>query len=130
MSNLQTPNCQTGVAGADLTALVNRFVAFDANKRLVLCTNANSPAVQGGPIGVNYSAVGSLRAVAFAIEGNTDVFAANTLAPGGWVTANSLGFATTAGSGDIAVAMAYQWAVPGQLARIEMCQPFRLAGSL
>jgi hypothetical protein len=128
MTNLQTPNCQTGVAGADLSSHAGKFVAFDAAKRLVPCTSATSATALGGPIGVCYSNVGSLRAVAYAIGGNTDVFAANTLAPGDFITANSVSLATPAGSGGVAIAQAHQWAVPGQLARVEMCTPFRVSG--
>jgi hypothetical protein len=103
-------------------------VAFDAAKRLVPCINAGSATALGGPIGVCYSNVGSLRGCAYAIGGNTDVFAANTLAPGDFVTTNSVSLATPATTGTVALAQVHQWAVPGQLARVEMCTPFRVSG--
>jgi hypothetical protein len=125
MTQLQTPNCQTGVAGADLSAHAGKFVAFDANKRLVPCVNPQSATALGGPIGVCYGNVGSLKAVAYAILGNTDVFCANTLAPGDFVTCNSVSLAMPVVSGSVAIAQCHQWAVPGALARVEMCTPFR-----
>lgn len=128
MSNLQTPNCQTFVAGADLTSAYGKIAALDANKRIVPCVSATSATALGGPMGVIYSQVGSMRAVAVAIEGNTEVFTANTLAPGDFITANSVSLATPASSGQVAFGQVFQWAAPGALARVELCTPFRLAG--
>ena len=128
MTNLQTPNCQTGVAGVDLSAHAGKIVAFDAAKRIVPCVSPTSATAFGGPIGVCYSNVQALQAVAYAVEGNTDVFAANTIAPGDLITVNSVSLATPAGSGYVAIGRSFHWAVPGELARVELCAPFRMTG--
>lgn len=127
MSNLQSPYTLTLVAGADLRSNVNRFVTLDANKRVVLGTAPASMSTQGAPIGVlNYPA-NSGQPVGVAYAGQVDVYTATSLGIGDFVTCNSVGGAKVAGSGDVVRAYAWQAAVPGALAPIELCPPFRLS---
>ncbi len=124
--NLLTPIHKTQTAGADLVPYLNRFGRFDANKRVVLATTGNSWGV--APYGVITNTARSLQAVAMAIRGFQDVWAASTLAPGDWVTTNSVGQATVAASGDVAVGYVHQWSRPLGLAEVELIAPFRLVG--
>lgn len=132
MTNLQTPNVQTGTAGADLTDHAFKIVAFDSNKRIVPCVTPSSATAFGGPIGVCYGNVGSLQAVGYAIGGHADVFCANTLAPGDFITCNSVSLAYPAApaSGDtvVVIGQVHHWAHPGGMARVELIPPFRLTG--
>jgi hypothetical protein len=129
MTNLQTPNCQTGVAGSDLRQHMNKIVAYDANRRLVACISPNSATALGGPVGVLYhNNGGSLTSVAYAILGNADVIVANTVAPGDFITCNSVSLATPCTSGSVAIGVSYQFCNPGGLARVELCTPFRMTG--
>lgn len=128
MSNLQTPYNITGVAGADLSAQVNRFVAYDANGRMILASSPTAN-ISLGPLGVLTFPASSLRPVAVAIRGPQDVIVAATLAPGVLVATNSVGGARPAASGDVVngqyLGMAN--ALPTALAQIELCaSPWRL----
>lgn len=131
MSNLQTPYTVTHLAGADVSAQLNRFAAISSAGTAIL---ASSPAATlgQGPFGVFTTVANTVgRAVAVAIRGPVDVIVAATLAPGKLVATNSVGGARPATSGDVVNGqyLGMSNAVVGGLAQIELCPPFRIAGT-
>lgn len=129
MSNLITPYAITMVSGADLRGATNRIAAADPNRRVVLCASGSAPMQQGGPIGVIYNTPASLEALTLAIGQRAQIWTAASLSPFTLITAGSMGGAVPAGSGDVVIARAIEWAVPGSLVETELNTPFRLTSA-
>lgn len=126
--NMQTPYCKTGIAATDLSAQLYRFAGYDANGRLTLCSSPQANISLAGPAGVLLTVATSLRGVTLATTGPAEVWAASTLAPGVLVSCNSVGGARAAASGDVVKGqyLGTANAIPGELAFVELCAPWRL----
>lgn len=121
------PYCITDQAGADLSDALYKLLAVNSAGYAVLA-NAGGNGAQAGPFGVCAYPVHSGGAVSIAVLGPQNVLAGGSIAPGQFITSNSVGTAVVAASGDLVIGQALEAAASGGVFKAFINRPFRLVG--